>query len=416
MVLSRIGKTAAALALIVGTLSVVFYKPLVVKIDTLHDLPRVWHPFDGGSANIRFADTIRYSEDILIDYDRGIAIISFDLTRSEWNTVMGIFKNPDPKGSLYIYDYAATGTIRELELTGFPDTADFHPVGVNFFRSSPDSPTRLFVVNHQRTGSTVAVFDVDYDLYQARYIRTISDNDETIISPNSIAPISYTQFYVTNDHRYIARTSTFLNKIETYFMRPWSWVTFVDFSYSEDLKCTVAARNIEFANGILVTPTGKEVIVASSAADSLYVYKRDPKTNLLSSTRESIPVNFHPDNVKFDHSLDISDPTVFDTEGRFLRGVIVAGHPSLIKIHRMSRTPESVNAPSWVAEIRRGTGVDPAPCPAAPQQPVFYARTLYQSNGEHFPSSSTGIMDSKRGHLLVSALYGKGILDISWKI
>ncbi|OAT03947.1 serum paraoxonase/arylesterase 2 [Blastomyces gilchristii SLH14081] len=416
MALSTIGKTAAALTIFIGTLSTVFYRPLVTKIDTVHNLPRAWHPFEGGSADIRFADTIKYSEDIVIDHDHGLAIISFDPSRSEWNTVMGIFKNPDPRGSLYVYDYAAAGTIKELELTGFPDNIDFHPLGINFFRSSPKSKTRLFVANHQRTGSTVAVFDVDYDLSQAKYVTTISDNDQAILSPNSIAPVSYTQFYVTNDHRYMARTRPFWNKIETSFSMPWSWVAFVDFSSPEDLKCVIVASNIAFTNGIIVTPTGKEVIVASSGSDAVYVYERDPQSNLLSSSRETIPLSFHPDNVNFDHSLDISDPTVFDTEGRFLRGVTVGGHPSLIKLMRMINSPEKLNAPSWVAEVRRGTGLDPAPCPAAPPQPKFYARTLYQSNGEHFPSSTTGAMDSKRGHLLISALYGKGVLDISWKV
>lgn len=79
---------AATFAIIIGTISTVFYKPLVTKIHTLHNLPGEWHPFDGGSADIRFSDTIKYSEDIVIDNDRGIAIISFDPGRSEWNTVM----------------------------------------------------------------------------------------------------------------------------------------------------------------------------------------------------------------------------------------------------------------------------------------------------------------------------------------
>ncbi|PGH00868.1 hypothetical protein GX51_05532 [Blastomyces parvus] len=416
MALSTIGKTAAALAILIGTLSTVFYKPLVTKIDTIHNLPRAWHPFDGGSADIRFADTIKYSEDIVIDHDHGIAIISFDPSRSGWNTVMGIFKNPDPRGSLYVYDYAATGNIKELEITGFPQNVDFHPLGINFFRSSPKAKTRLFVTNHQRTGSTVAVFDVDYELSQAKYVTTISDNDQAILSPNSIAPVSYTQFYVTNDHRYIPRTRPFLNKIETFLSMPWGWVTFVDFTSPEDVKCTVVAINIAFANGIEVTPTGKELLVASSGNDAIYVYQRDPQSNLLSSSRETIPLSFHPDNLNFDHSLDISDPTAFDAEGRFLRGVTVGGHPSLFRLKRMIDNLGKVNdAPSWVAEVRRGTGVDPAPCPAGPPHPEFYVRTLYQSNGEHFPVSTTGAMDSKRGHLLVASLYGNGILDISWK-
>lgn len=35
-------------------------------------------------------------------------------------------------------------------------------------------------------------------------------------------------------------------------------------------------------------------------------------------------------------------------------------------------------------------------------------------DGDHYPSSTTGDMDSKRGRLIVTGLYAEGILDITW--
>ncbi|KAK2800156.1 hypothetical protein FQN50_008251 [Emmonsiellopsis sp. PD_5] len=443
-VLTRIGKTATVLAMIIGFFAVLFEKRITAFVHTAFDLPESWHPFEGGSANVLFTDSIKFPEDAIIDHDRGVAIISSDAGRSQWNTVMGVFENPDPKGNLFIYDYASTGSLKELEFVDFPETSDFHPLGVNFFRSSPGASSRLFVVNHARTGSRVDIFDLDYKRYQAKYIRSISDDNKTIVSPNAVYPTSYTQFYVTNDHLHTSANSPVLSMIETLFARPLGWATFVDFSDPNELKCTVVAEDIPFANGILVTPTGKEVLIASTSTSAIFVYKRDAQTNLLSKTRETILTHFRTDNLAFDDSLDVSDPTVFDSEGRFLRGVIVGGHPSPIVLQLMSRNPDKYSAPSWVAEIRRGTGVDPAPCPAGPEHPEgsFYSRTLYQSgfcisvivvllflfgnilrlisfgsgNGNHYASVSAGALDSKRGHMLASGLYGKGILDISWKV
>ncbi|KAK2735899.1 hypothetical protein FQN55_001932 [Onygenales sp. PD_40] len=417
-VLARIGKTATALAVFIGFVAILFQKRIIAFVHTPFDLPESWHPFDGGSANVLFADTIKFAEDLIIDHDRGVAIVSSDAGRSQWNTVLGILENPDPKGNLYIYDYASTGSLKELELVDFPETSDFHPLGVDFFRSSPGASTRLFVVNHARTGSRVDIFDLDYKQHQAKYIRSISDDNKTIVSPNAVHPISYTQFYVTNDHLHTSANGRVLSMIETLFVRPLSWATFVDFSDPNELKCTVVAEGIPFANGIIVTPTGKEVLIASTTTSAVFVYERDAQTNLLSKTRETILTHFRTDNLAFDDSLDVSDPTAFDSEGRFLRGVIVGGHPSNIVLQLMARNPDKYNAPSWVAEIRRGTGVDPAPFPAGPEHPEgsFYSRTLYLSNGNHYASVCTGALDSKRGHMLASGLYGKGILDISWKV
>ncbi|KAL2001296.1 hypothetical protein VTN02DRAFT_1938 [Thermoascus thermophilus] len=341
-------------------------------------IPYLWHPFHKGKACVLFKDILKYSEDVSLDHERGIAIISSDANRARWNTVMGPLKDPGPKGSLHLYDYASTGAIRTVQLVGFPEDADFHPLGINFFRAAGDDRTRLFVVNHERTGSKVAVFDLDYEKAEAHYVTSISDGDCNILSPNAVAPVSYTSFYVTNDHYWIRRKSPILAITESLLGLPFGWVTSVDFS-GERPTFTTAANSIAFANGIVVTPTGKQVIVASTSTNCLFIYDRDPATNMLSIDREKVFLNFHPDNVSFDDSLDVTDPTVFNEDGKFLRGLIVGGHPSTVKIFATAQYPEAYKAPSIVAEVRAGSGRDPAPLAAGPSKNKFYTQTLYQS-------------------------------------
>lgn len=128
--------------------------------------------------------------------------------------------DPNPKGTLFLYNYISKSGLRPIELVGLPPTTDFHPLGINFYREKAGGLTRLFVVNHQRNGSTVDIFDLDYDKAQAKFIASISDGDRNILSPNAIAPISYTSFYVTNDHRFIPRLNWAMNLVETHLTLP----------------------------------------------------------------------------------------------------------------------------------------------------------------------------------------------------
>lgn len=118
---------------------------------------------------------------------------------------------------------------------------------------------------------------------------------------------------------------------------------------------------------------------------ALWIYDRDPATNLL-TFREKIPVLFRPDNLTFDDGLDVDNETAFDKEGKFLRGLIAAGHPAPLRLYAVSRDPVGKSAPSWVVEVRRGEGEDEAPYGAmggGKWKGGYYLRTLYQSEYTH---------------------------------
>jgi arylesterase/paraoxonase len=235
------------------------------------------------------------------------------------------------------------------------------------------------VVNHGIDGGTVEIMDIDYENARATYVTTISDGGHTIRSPNSVAPVSYTSFYVTNDHYLMRRKHPVLSLTESVLGLPLGWVSFVDFTSEAEPVFTIAAGGIPYANGIIVTPTGKEVLVASSSTDFVRIYEREAETNTLSGDYKKVHLTFHPHNLSFDGSLAVDDPTVFDRHGKFLRGVIAAGSPDSGRLFCMARGPHGCVAPSVVAEIRRGYGPDLSPFPGSlfNLHSKYYARTLY---------------------------------------
>ncbi|KAH8702158.1 putative paraoxonase [Talaromyces proteolyticus] len=404
-----------------GTIAIVsfplvFLHRLLSPWVELPRLPEQWLAFRSGLAWTLFKDRVGFSEDVVLDHEYGFAIISTDPGRVFWNTLWGQSQNPRPKGRLLLYDYAGSGGLQELKLVGFPSRFDLRPLGLNFFRADGSNWTRLFVVNYGGGRGTVEIMDIDYEHAQATYVTTISDESHTLRSPNSVSPVSYTSFYVTNDHYLIRRKHPVLSFTETILGLPLGWVTFVDFTFQVKPTCAIAAGGIPFANGIIVTPTGKEVLVASSSTDFVRIYERDPETNSLSGDFNKVYLTFHPDNLSFDGSLALDDPSVFDQKGKFLRGVIVAGSPDAGRLFCMAKGPYGCVAPSVVAEIRRGHGPDLSPFPGSlfNLHSKYYARTLYADDGTNYPSSTSGDMDSRRGRLIISGLYADGLLDITW--
>jgi arylesterase/paraoxonase len=283
------------------------------------------------------------------------------------------------QGRLLLYDYGGWGSLREMELVNFPTNFDFHPLGMGLYREKEYSHVRLFVVNQGYDRSSVEVMDIDYEDARAVHVCSVTDNNHTIRSPNSVSPVSYTSFYVTNDQCLIRRRHPFMSFTERVLGLPLGWVTFVDFSIETRPLCTIVAGGIPFANGILVTPTGKEVLVASTSTDIVRIYERDPETNAVSGNYSSVYMTFHPETLNFDRSLEITDHTVFNLNGSFLRGVVATGSPDAGRLFCMAQNPHGCVAPSVVAEIRRGHGPDFSPFPGSlfNLYSKYYARTLY---------------------------------------
>lgn len=353
-----------------------------------------------------------------------VLLLSCDPNRKAWNTVMGPLRDPDPRGALWFYDMGARGAEpRRIALEGYPKEHDFHPLGFDVYPSQPSQPySNLFVVNHARNGSTIEQFTLAWDAPdRARWVRTLSGPE--LVAPNALALTSPTSFYLTHDHRFTRRLPGVLGKTlplaESILALPLGWTTHVTVSLTGIADASVSpaataahttvAPYIPFANGVAISPDGTQVAVASTTLCEVRFYARDALTQALTlRTRVSTP--FAPDNL------------MYDARG----SLIVAGHPYFQSLVAVAENWTGASAPSWVLSITPTTagGAESGaegegawdvgvPVPASrkvPRAPGYELRTLYQSDGSAFSSSSTGLRDAETGVLYIVGLYEEGLM------
>jgi hypothetical protein len=337
---------------------------------------------------------------------------------------MGPLRDPEPHGSLWIYEPGVNakrnGKLSRIELEGYPAGHDFHPLGIEIFPSYGGNASNLYVVNHARARTVIEQFVVSPTTPTvATHVRSISS--PYFISPNSLALTSPDSFYVTNDHlmtRRLPIVGDILAVLESILALPLGFVSHITLSppskfNSESIIITptihshkLAVPFIPFANGITVSPDHTHVAIASTTLSQISLYTRDPATNALTHI-QSVPIPFLPDNIHYTH------------DGSAL---IVSGHPNFPDLTAVAKNVTGALAPSWVASV--SVPKDETTVPKTPvqnfdaQAPVsakgmvppvsgYELKTLFQSDGSGFMSSSTGIMDMVTGALYISGLYAE---------
>ncbi|KXJ89279.1 hypothetical protein Micbo1qcDRAFT_11766 [Microdochium bolleyi] len=378
-----------------------------------------------GTENIaiKFADRVRSCEDVILLEDEGVAVIGCDPGRERWNTVMGIFlPGPIVSADLYIYDYKSRSTedieaLKKIELVGFDKgKLDFHTLGMGL----DEKTGTLFVANHRRdAGPAVEVFKLDTAAATATHLRTVEHG--LIHAPNSIAVVSDTEFYVTNDHYFLIKHSRKLALLETYLAPPLGTVVHVKLAAGGgsggggkhgDIQASVVAR-LPYANGIEFL-NATTIAVASTSNAAVYLYTVTPPNDdqahgrqapRLSYTGTKISLPFLPDNLSVTSSSSSR------------RTLMIAGHPHVPSTVKYAQTRHVCNDPaelprataemqwycmldahsgratSWVSEWDPATGA---------------VRHLY--SGTEYASSATAARDDARGVGIVAGLYAKGIL------
>ncbi|OTB05717.1 hypothetical protein M426DRAFT_128668 [Hypoxylon sp. CI-4A] len=356
------------------------------------------------SHEIKFRDSFRSCEDVVLIPSKGVAILSCDPGRESWNTVMGIFSpGPVPGAEIYGYDYKEANTqdsdnLRRFDILDYEPETDFHTLGMAYDEES----STLFVVNHRKSGSTIELFKLDLATWTAKHFRTL--RHPLLYAPNALTLINNHELLITNDHYFILEKHPLLGKLETYLGLPLASVVHVDLSsLLEDPSSTVEAivlARLPFANGIgFLNET--TVAVASTSKPGVYFYtittsQDSTNTSPLSLTYQSnIRLPYWVDNIHI--SLDGT--------------LYIAGHPHPPTLDTFSKTRlqcnaadltdadpsvqeqcKTISAPSWISRWTEETGLE----------------HLYV--GVEYPSSSTAVFDSERNVGIVSGLYGKGIL------
>jgi arylesterase/paraoxonase len=219
---------------------------------------------------------------------------------------------------------------------GVPE--QFHPHGISVVIGS-DGRERLFVVNHPTSspfGSDDGLHTIEvYTVLPAGtpgappqlvHERTITDG--ALISPNDVAAVDETRFYVTNDH---GASSKLGHKLEEYAHLARGSVV-----YWDGQGFTRVAEDIHYANGIALGERGETLYVAAVTGGKILVFDRDAQTGAL-TWRDELLIQ-GPDN------LTIAD------DG----SIWVAGHPKLLTFSAHAKDPNT-RSPSYVTRLSPGS-------------------------------------------------------------
>ncbi|KAG1834344.1 hypothetical protein F4604DRAFT_1945023 [Suillus subluteus] len=224
-----------------------------------------------------------------LDVDGTVAarfvIAGCDPNRKAWNTVMGPLRNPEPRAYLWLVE-TVDNSLQRIELDGYPEGHNFHPLGIEVTPSQDGAPSILYVVNHAREETTIEHFTISPDTpTQALWQRTISS--PWFVSPNALAITNETSFYVSNDHLMTHR---------------------LPFPLAPTLPLIETALGVAFANGVAISPDGTTLALASTSIGQVYFYDRNTTTNALKY--RSCPTVLCPSYVQAGKSwLELSGPS-----------------------------------------------------------------------------------------------------------
>ena len=297
------------------------------------------------------------AEDITIHSRTGVAYISVCNRRALMDGQKG-------HGGIYAYELNAAQPI-PVKLTSGPGP-DFQPHGISLF-VDPGGQDVLFVINHSGATHTVEV----YDIKAGELIHRQTLSDPELVSPNDITAVSRNRFYVTNDHRY---RSGFMRIIEDYLKLPLSNVVYFDGNNFSEM-----ADGFSYANGINVSPDGRNLYVAATTRMILRVYDRDKHTGKLTLK----------ENIRFDTGLDNIEIGPSGT-------LWIGSHPQLLKFVAHSKDAGKLS-PSQVLRVEMK------------DDGTHQIYEVYLNLGEELSGSSVGAI--YRNRLLIGSVFEEKLLD-----
>ena len=294
-------------------------------------------------------------EDVTIDRERSVAYLSgYDRRAAQAGKPM--------PGAIWTYDLSSADAV-PVNVTPWADKS-FQPHGISLHVDA-EGNRRLFVVSHGAGTHTIEILEERGGILER--IKTIKD--KALRSPNDLAAIDATRFYVTNDHRY--EEGHALRTAEDFLGLPLTNVLYFDGG-----TFTEVASGLAGANGIHLSEDGATVYVSAARGQTVQVYERDPDAGNLEK-RKSIRVPGLPDNI---------EP---GKDG----GLLVALHPKPLQLLEHFRNAKK-RAPSQVIRLNPATGA---------------ITTLYLDRGEELSGASTAAIHD--GNLLIGAITEPKFLD-----
>jgi arylesterase / paraoxonase len=290
---------------------------------------------------------------------------------------------------IYIWHYADAASVpKKLKLLDFNEQLrDFHPLGIEY---QPASQT-ITILNLASSASRIETFKLFASETAANFLRTLEHPQ--LSAPNSVVAIGDTEYLITNDHYFSARSGSALTTLETYLGVPGGGIVYVKYDSSTADKPSVvkSLARLNFANGVaLLNETTVAVASSGLASVSLYTISKlagelAPK---LTYYRE-VHVPFHADNLSVDGN------------GKLL----IAGHPHAPSTEEVAKNAARCNSGTDQAKEHCGHH---APSGIAEWSEQAGLKTLYL--GFDYESSTTALRDVGRQVGLAVGLYAKGVM------
>ncbi|MEO1014818.1 MAG: SMP-30/gluconolactonase/LRE family protein [Pseudomonadota bacterium] len=242
---------------------------------------------------------------------------------------------------------------------GFPK--ELQPVGLHYYEG--EGVRRLFVVND--AAKSIEAYDVADD-GELSHVETFKERRLT--SPNDVVAVGARDFYVTNDAS--AGRASLIGRLQFLGRAPSGSLL-----HFNGVAWSLVDEGLRFANGVAVSPDGRSLVVAESAAMTVRLYERDPQTGVARATAVAeLPGSGDNLNVAANGAL------------------LVAANPKPLSIALHRRTAEATS-PSM---ILRSTD----PFWSAQSPPDF--ETVFQSDGEVLSAATAA--DFLGGSLFIGAL------------
>lgn len=276
-------------------------------------------------------------------------------------------RGPGPRDGIYVLSDSGGLT----RLSGAPK--DFHPRGLGIFRSPDGSGIFLLAVNrHAQAISDTLRFSIDsFEVTNPKTNPALVAQGTIagglLTDPQDVAAAGPGAFYVSNG----TGGSGLLRSLAGYGVLPGSNIL-----YFNGMSFRVAMDDIYGARGLLLTPDGGHLLVASLTSRSLKSLSREPFSGNLTEA-DSLTLPVAPERITLDSTGEIW----------------AAGHASLFS-WRDFAADAGKRAPSQVFRVSLASGV--------PQQ----AEQVYGNDGSEIAGASVAALAGKQ-LLIGSSLDGR---------
>ncbi len=228
---------------------------------------------------------------------------------------------------------------------------------------------RLLVANRPDDGHSVEVFQIESsgNLIHERTLR-----HPLLKNPNDLVAIGPSKALVTLDKE--ADSGTLGEILEGALQRKTGKVLLID-----NMGAEIVAERLQMANGIALSPSGRELYVGETIAQRLSVFAFDPIKHSLVFDKH-IQLNTGVDNI------------TVNPDGR----VFIAGHPKLLTLATGYQKSESSPSPSEVLVYDPRSNV---------------VKRLYVNDGLEHSGGSVAVVDEGLGRMLLGSAFGPHILS-----